>query len=124
VNGTRVALPAGIGSGDGVFAPIQTSDASGLVRMIGPGDFPLRELFAVWGVHFTANSIGNLCNHGSDVLQVWVNGHHTVGDLLNISLLQDGDHGEVVVAFGTSDQVPSPMPTSYPFTRSAQPAGG
>ncbi len=115
IGGKPVTVPADIGIGPGITAPIQTHDPSGVVTVIGEESYSLRALFAIWGVRFTANEIGDVCNEGGRVLRVFVDGRPNVGDLLNIPLVADEGNQEILVVYGTESELPSPLPSSYPF---------
>jgi hypothetical protein len=63
-------------------------------------------------VRLDANCIGSLCASGAKRLATWVNGSPVTGDPTRIVL---AEHQEIVLAFGTSAQDPSPLPKSYDF---------
>ena len=67
---------------------------------------------AVWGVRFTPTCLGGYCAAGDRRLRVYVDGAPYRGDPTAITLQP---HQELVVAFGTAAQVPSPIPASYRF---------
>jgi hypothetical protein len=117
IRGQATAVPAEIGivtSPSTVFAPIHTHDASGIVHVESPvvRDFSLGEFFDVWGVPFTSTCIGSLCNSGNERLQVFANGKVVTFDPRRLKLTE---HEEIVVTFGTPDQIPRPYPISYNF---------
>jgi len=115
VDGRKVTVPAGIGIDPAVgYAPLHTHDTSGVVHVESPTvrSYTLGEFFAVWGLRFTPSCLGGYCAGGSRRLRVYVDGHAYRGDPTTLVLRA---HQELVVAFGTAAQLPSPIPASYPF---------
>ena len=114
VHGRRVAVPAGIGIGQGFISPLHTHDASGVVHVESSDvrTFTLGELFGVWGVRLTRRCLGGYCASGADRLRVYVDGRAVTGDPAVLPL---APHAEIVVAFGSSAQLPRPLPSSYAF---------
>jgi hypothetical protein len=74
--------------------------------------YTLGELFGVWGVRLTPSCLGGSCAGGGRELRVYVNGRAYRGDPSTLAL---ASHQELVVAFGTPAQLPSPIPSAYPF---------
>jgi hypothetical protein len=115
VDGHQVTVPAGVGI-DPVagFAPLHTHDPSGIIHVESPTvrSYTLGEFFAVWGVRFTPACLGGYCAGGGRQLRVYVDGRPYQGDPTGLVLAA---HQELVVAFGTAAQLPSPVPSSYPF---------
>jgi hypothetical protein len=115
LDGRKVPVPAGIGIDPTVgFAPLHTHDASGVIHVESPivRTYTLGQLFAVWGVRFTPSCLGGYCAGDGRQLRVYVNGRPYRGDPTTLPL---APHQELVVAFGTGDQLPSPVPSSYRF---------
>jgi hypothetical protein len=116
VDGNPVSVPANIGiSPDQTFdAPLHTHDASGVIHWESPvpKTYTLGDFFDVWGLYFTDRCIGNLCNSGAKTLKVFVNGR-AVSDPVNLVFRQ---HQEIVVTYGTPQELPSPIPSTYPST--------
>jgi hypothetical protein len=115
VDGREVPVPAGIGIDPAVgYAPLHTHDASGVIHVESPTDrtYTLGDLFAVWGVRLTPSCLGGYCAGGSRQLRVYVDGRAYPGDPTTLAL---APHQELVVAFGTPAQLPSPVPSAYPF---------
>jgi hypothetical protein len=116
VDGERAAVPAGIGidTTAGIIAPVHTHDATGIIHVESPvvRAFTLGEVFDVWGVKFDAHCLGDTCDGNGRVLLVFVNGRPVTGDPRALVL---ESHLEIVVAIGTTAQLPSPMPSSYEF---------
>ena len=118
VNGHRVTVPASIGIstlGGGVFfSPLHTHDTSGIVHVESATvrEFTLGEFFGVWGVKLSSNCIGGYCNKGGSTLRAFVDGRPVAGDPADIPLLS---HEEIVLAYGTKNRLPNPIPKSYKF---------
>ena len=115
VDGHGVPVPAGIGINPAVgFAPLHTHDASGVIHVESPTvrSYTLGEFFAVWGVRLTPSCLGGYCAGGGRQLRVYVDGRPYRGDPTTLTLEA---HQEIVVAFGTAAQLPSPVPSTYRF---------
>jgi hypothetical protein len=115
VDGRKVPVPAGVGIDPAVgYAPLHTHDTSGIVHVESPTvrTYTLGEFFGVWGVRFTRGCLGGYCAGGGRQLRVYVNGQAYPGDPTTLAL---APHQELVVAYGTPAQLPSPVPSSYPF---------
>jgi hypothetical protein len=96
------------------ISPLHTHDTTGVIHVESPTvrDFTLGEFFGVWGLRFTTDCIGGMCNAGASKLRVFVNGKPVAGDPADLVLRS---HQEIVVAYGTKAQVPKPVPSSYNF---------
>ena len=115
VDGRKVPVPAGVGIDPAVgYAPLHTHDASGVIHVESPTvrTYTLGEFFAVWGVRFTPSCLGGDCAAGDRQLRVYVDGRAYQGDPTTLALAA---HQELVVAFGTAAELPSPVPPSYRF---------
>jgi hypothetical protein len=115
VDGGKVVVPAGIGIDPAVgYAPLHTHDPSGVVHVESPTvrTYTLGQFFAVWGVRFTPSCLGGDCAGGGRQLRVFVDGRAYQGDPTTLVLAA---HQELVVAFGTAAQLPTPVPSSYQF---------
>jgi hypothetical protein len=115
VDGAKVPVPAGIGIDPAVgFAPLHTHDASGVIHVESPTvrGYTLGEFFAVWWVRFTPSCLGGYCAAGDQRLRVYADGKAVDGDPTALTL---ASHQELVVAFGTATQLPSPIPSTYRF---------
>jgi hypothetical protein len=64
------------------------------------------------GVRFTPSRLGGYCAADDRRLRVYVNGAAYQGDPTTLPL---GSHQELVVAFGTASNLPSPIPSTYRF---------
>ena len=113
VDGRRVPVPAGIGIDPAFgYAPLHTHDTSGVIHVESPTvrTYTLGQFFAVWGVRFTPSCLRGYC--AGRQLRIYVDGTAYRGDPTALVLKA---HQELVVAFGTAAQLPSPIPSSYPF---------
>jgi hypothetical protein len=115
VDGRKVLVPAGIGIDPAVgYAPLHTHDPSGVIHVESPTvrTYTLGEFFAVWGVRITPSCLGGYCAGGGRRLRLFVDGRADRGDPTTLAL---APHQELVVAFGTAAQLPSPIPSTYQF---------
>jgi hypothetical protein len=115
VDGREVPVPAGVGIDPAVgYAPLHTHDASGVIHVESPiaRTYTLGDFFAVWGVRLTPSCLGGYCAGGGRQLRVYVDGRAFPGDPTTLALAA---HQELVVAFGTPAELPSPIPSGYPF---------
>jgi hypothetical protein len=115
VDGRKVLVPAGIGIDPAVgYAPLHTHDPSGVIHVESPTvrTYTLGEFFAVWGVRITPSCLGGYCAGGGRQLRLFVDGRPDRGDPTTLAL---APHQELVVAFGTAAQLPSPIPSTYQF---------
>jgi hypothetical protein len=115
VDGRKVLVPAGIGIDPAVgYAPLHTHDPSGVIHVESPTvrSYTLGEFFAVWGVRITPSCLGGYCAGGGRQLRLFVDGRAYRGDPTTLVL---APHQELVVAFGTAAQLPSPIPSTYQF---------
>ena len=113
VHGQQEAVPANIGLTERLFAPLHTHGTDGTlhVESASPYQFTLGQFFDVWGVRFTSTCIGGYCASDDDQLRVYENGQPVAGDPRNTPL---SDQAVIVVAFGTEQEVPNPVPTAVP----------
>jgi len=113
VHGESIPVPPDIGLTSSAGAPMHTHDATGVMHLESnqPFDFTLGDFFDVWGVLLTDRCIGGYCSNGSDQLRVYVNGKQVTTDITKIALTQ---HEDVVVTYGTTAQLPDPIPKTYP----------
>jgi hypothetical protein len=115
VDGRKILVPAGIGIDPAVgYAPLHTHDPSGVIHVESPTvrTYTLGEFFAVWGVRITPSCLGGYCAGGGRQLRLFVDGRPDRGDPTTLAL---APHQELVVAFGTAAQLPSPIPSTYQF---------
>jgi hypothetical protein len=115
VDGQQFPVAAGIGYNPdaNVFSPLHTHDTSGVVHIesADPTFQPvLGQFFDVWGVYLTKDCLGDKCAAGHSTLRAYVNGKEWTGDPTQIPL---NDQLVIVLAFGSADQVPNPVPASF-----------
>ena len=122
INGEKIPVPADIGITGSLVASMHTHDASGIMHMESNRqfDFTLGDFFNVWGVLLTPDCIGGYCNSGPDVLRVYVNGKQVTTDVTKLPLTQ---HEYILVTYGTTAQLPSPIPSTYSKNISSSCAG-
>jgi hypothetical protein len=114
IHGKEVTVPAlvGIDESAGYLTSLHTHDTSGIIHVESPTPrtFTLGEVFDVWGVRFTPSCVGGYCSSDSDQLRVYVNGKAVGGDPRTIELTQ---HEDIVVVFGSTAELPDPIPSTY-----------
>ncbi|TMK92102.1 MAG: hypothetical protein E6G37_09680 [Actinobacteria bacterium] len=115
IDGQQFPVAAGIGYNPdaNVFSPLHTHDTSGVVHVesADPTFQPvLGQFFDVWGVYLTKDCLGDKCAAGDQTLRAYVNGKEWTGDPTQIPL---NDEQVIVLAFGSANQVPNPVPASF-----------
>jgi hypothetical protein len=114
VDGKTVTVPADIGiPPSGGITPVHTHDATGIIHIESPdahATYTLGQLFNIWGVKLTDNSIGGYNDNSSQKLTVYSNGN-IVNDPINLTFKA---HEEIVITYGSSQQQPS-IPNTYQF---------
>jgi hypothetical protein len=114
VDGQPVTVPANIGLSNQAASPLHTHDDTGLVHVesADPNFAPvLGQFMDVWGVYFTKDCLGDQCNKGDQQVRVYENGQLYSGDP---TLMPLTDLTAVVITYGTQDQLPKPLPSSFP----------
>jgi hypothetical protein len=115
INGEPVPIPAEIGLSQTAFSPIHTHAEDGILHVEAddPDYVPmLGQAFDVWGVRLTGDCIGGHCVGADNELRVFVDGEEFTGDPRTLVL---EDNVRVVIAFGSEDQLPDPIPTDPPI---------
>ena len=115
VDGEPVPVADDIGIGEAFISPLHTHlQTEGVVHVESPtaASYSLGQFFAVWGVRLDGKCIGGKCAKGATQLRVWVDGKPVAADPTRIVL---AEHQEIVIAYGTPDQMPDPVPSSYEF---------
>jgi hypothetical protein len=114
VHGEQETVPQSIGIFDNAARSIHTHTPDGVVHMESSveRDFTLGEFFDVWGVRLTARCLGGYCVQGGDQLQVFKDGQEVSGSIRDVVL---DDRSVVVVTFGTADELPDPIPSTFDF---------
>ncbi len=116
IDGNETPIPAGTGidTAGGFISTIHVHDSSGIVHVESPTiqTFTLGQFFDIWGVEFTSQRIGGYQNQGDKTLKVFVNGALYSGDPRQLAL---ASHQEIVIAYGTDQELPNPIPSTYNF---------
>jgi hypothetical protein len=108
--GQRVEIPSGVGHGNGFLAAVHTDDASGTIHVDqarGDPDVDMSDVFAVWGVRMTSNSLGDECNQGNSVLRLFINGGPVGGNVGKQAFDESAAGTRYAYAFGTDEELPS-----------------
>ena len=122
VHGEQVDVPTDIGVDRDADPPdvqsLHTHEGSGTVHMESQSIYPftLGEFFDVWGVRLsesqTETCLGGYCEDGESTLRVFEEGVELDGPIRDVRLL---DQTVYVLAFGTEDEIPDPIPSSFDF---------
>jgi hypothetical protein len=112
IKGKTVPVPAFIGAPPQFITTIHTHDKNGEIHIESPTvqTFTLGQFFDIWGVRFTSKCIGSYCEDQQNSIKVFVNGKAASGDPRSIELT---DQLEIVIAYGTSAELPNPIPSEY-----------
>jgi hypothetical protein len=117
IKGKYVSIPAmiGISVGERFITPVHTHDTTGEIHIESPTvqSYTLGQFFDIWGVRFNAKCIGSYCEDPQNSIKVFVNGRAAGGDPRGIELT---DHEEIVVAYGTPEELPNPIPSDHQFS--------
>ncbi|MFL5768086.1 MAG: hypothetical protein ACJ758_09630 [Actinomycetota bacterium] len=127
VDGQPIQIPQGVGIPPGYKADpgttptdfisiLHTHDTSGIVHVEAPSvtQYTLGEFFDVWGVKFTPQCLGNLCETKDKTIEVFVNGKLQTGDPTKVSFSLEPLSQEIVLAYGTKAELPNPIPSQIP----------
>src|SRR4029453_15429326 len=111
----RIPTDIGIDAAKGTIQSIHTHDDTGLVHLESSQsrEFTLADFFGVWGVRFTPSCLGAYCNDGDNRPQVFVDGEEVTDNLQDVQL---DDQSVIVVTYGTTGELPDPIPSSFDFT--------
>jgi hypothetical protein len=116
VNGTLLPIPVDVGIDREAQAvtSLHTHDTSGTIHMESgtAHDFTLGDFFDVWGVRFSERCLGAYCEEGDETLQVFVGGQEMTRPIRDF-VMDEGD--VIVVTFGTQDELPDPIPSTFDF---------
>ena len=115
-DGLLVPIPDSVGLAPKQAAALHTHDPGGVIHIESSKPFSptLGDFFAMWGVPFGADQVGDLKNEGGKRVYVLVNGK-PVRDPINRSI-HDGD--SFVVGYGEPDSFPKNPPA--PLLRDVQ----
>jgi hypothetical protein len=125
VDGKAVPVPQGVGI-DAVqqfITVLHTHDATGIIHVESPTqtNYTLGQFFDVWGVPFSSSTLGAYSNTGDKQIRVFLNGKPYDGDPTGLVLKQ---HELIAVTYGTTKQLPNPIPKTYSGTISQSCAPG
>ncbi len=117
IHGKPIVIPQNIGINTIplVFAPIHVHDTTGIIHVESPTiqTFTLGQFFDIWGVRLTSDCVGGYCTDAtSSSLKIFLNGTPYTGDPRTVALTS---HQEIVVAYGTENELPKSIPSSYSF---------
>jgi hypothetical protein len=116
VHGQQVRVPFGIGIDLQrlKLAEIHTHGNQGTIHIEAsrPRRFTLGMVFDVWGVRFSRDCLGAYCTDADNRIRVFVNGQQYAGDPAGLPL---HDLDVIVVAYGTADEVPRPLPVKFQY---------
>src|SRR5215213_6076356 len=116
VHGKPEQVPVDVGINDGGVASLHTHTSDGLVHIESGtvANFTLGQFFDVWGVRYTPRCLGAHCEDGTNELQVFVDGEpYTGGDITEVPL---DPESVIVVTYGTQDELPDPIPSTFDFS--------
>ena len=110
VDGEQVPVPTNIGidQSGGYHSPLHTHTPDGVIHFEAdePSPFTLQQVFAMWGVDFSADRLGAYTPDAEKQIHVYVNGER-VADPAGYAI-NNGDN--VVVAYGTDGSFPTEPP--------------
>jgi hypothetical protein len=123
VLGRNVVVPFGVGIDfrKGLLAEIHTHADRGTIHIEAAKAkrFTLGMVFDVWGVRFSADCIGGYCDDGTNTIRVFLDGRPYTKNPADLLLANDQ---VIVVAYGTAQQVPNPMPARFVYEGTPKPA--
>jgi len=123
IDGKPFVPPAfiGIDQASSQIAIIHVHAGDGVIHVESPikRTYTLGNFFGVWGLNFTPTAIGGYKNDGDKTLKVFLNGKAYPGDPTKLPLTE---HEIIVVTYGTSSQLPNPIPHTFDWVDST--AGG
>ncbi len=114
VNGARQPVPNDIGINQADVASIHTHTADGVVHVESStvADFTIGQFFDIWGVRLTASCLGGHCNGADGQIRVFVDGEPAPSNPREVPL---DDRTVVVVTYGTEQELPDPIPSTFDF---------
>jgi len=119
IKGKTVPVPGMIGVNvpEQFISPVHTHDGTGEIHIESPSVqiYNLGQFFDIWGVRLSSNCIGAYCEDGQNSIKAFVNGQ-PAGDPRSIEL---NDHIEIVLTYGTPDELPKPIPSDHIFSPGA-----
>ena len=114
VHGRPEAVPVNIGIDGSDIASIHTHSADGLVHVESStvDTFTLGDFFDIWGVRLTPSCVGGYCNDDTNQIRIYVGGTLIDGNPREFVFR---DQSVIVVTYGTEDELPDPIPSSFDF---------
>jgi hypothetical protein len=116
IEGKAIPVPAGIGISEQerFISALHTHELDSIIHVESPKiqTFTIGQFFDIWGVRFTKDSIGGYVATGDKKLRVFVGGVEYTGDPRGLVL---ESHQEIVVAYGTDQELPNPIPKDFDF---------
>jgi hypothetical protein len=117
VHGEPVEVPTNIGidEASGDVQSLHTHEDSGTIHLESTVqyDFTLGDVFDIWGVRFEGNCLGGYCDEGDDTLRLFRNGQEITGRTFRDLPLDN--QAVFVLAYGTEDELPDPIPSTFDF---------
>lgn len=109
-DGEPIQIPVNIGidptkSGE-EMASLHTHETDGTIHMEGMSEATLGQFFQVWGVPFSASRLGPYDVGANKLTGMWVDGKPSD----EFDQLQLADRQEIIVAYGTPEQVAQAAP--------------
>jgi hypothetical protein len=119
IKGKAVSVPGmiGVNAPEQFISPVHTHDGTGEIHIESPTvqTYTLGQFFDIWGVRLSSKCIGAYCEDGQNSIQVFVNGR-AAEDPRSVELR---DHIEIVITYGTAEELPKPIPSDHLFTPGA-----
>ncbi len=114
IHGEEEIVPTDIGISGSTHAAIHTHETSGTIHLESQSitEFTFGEFFDVWGVRLTADCLGAYCEEGENRLRLFVDGQEVSGSPRDLVV---EDQAVVVLAYGTEDELPDPIPSTFDF---------
>jgi hypothetical protein len=119
VHGEETSIPIDVGidrtEQPAAIASVHTHSGDGVVHIESNSlaEFTLGQFFDVWGIRLSGTCLGGFCEQGDDALRVFVGGQEVTTGIRGVSL---EDQAVIVVTFGTEDELPEPIPSTFDFT--------
>jgi hypothetical protein len=119
VHGEETSIPIDVGidraEQPAAIESVHTHSGDGVIHIESNSiaEFTLGQLFDVWGVRLSGTCLGGFCEQGDDTLQVFVGGQEVTTGIRGVPL---DDQTVIVVTFGTQDELPEPIPSTFDFT--------
>ncbi|MEK7602025.1 MAG: hypothetical protein AAB472_00865 [Patescibacteria group bacterium] len=117
IHGQSVPVPADIGVNEGpggFISSIHTHDTTAMIHVESPTieKFYVGQFFDIWGVRLSQTCIGGYCADDKNTLTLYVNGTKYEGDPRTLELTA---HEQITIVYGTLEEAPTTLPSSYIF---------